>query len=754
MNIAMDVWFRLPPTSISRSIWMAVALATLAGSAEAQNAVQNSGAAQQSVVGDSLQEESLQEVVVTAERRSENLQRTPVAVSVRDGADLMQQGKFTVEQILEDVPSVNMTPAYGAVFGVGDSPSTTIAIRGVQANGGVPGNFGSLVPAVALYVDGVYNGIGGGYDIGQVEVLRGPQGTLYGRSATAGVVNVHTTAPMLGSYAGNVAVEIGQYDLQHYSGAVNLPLGDVLALRVSANYYSRSGWDAPVGHQVGAIYDGRAKLLYKPNDDLSLLIGFAMQDERLHGGERFGMVTGPESDAVTFTCSVCSMPINTGYAQTRQYWGQLDWDLGFATLTYIPALRTFTEHNFSVFKSLTTPGNIVPLSVPHDYFHTEELRLTSNSTLPLQWQTGVFYYRNSLTYSASAQTDSGFLLASADPAHKLTEQVGLFGETTYSFPSDTKLTLGVRGDYTKVQTDQVACQGPTGGVSCQTLSPQDGTLIWRNFTYKARIEQDLTPRNLVYATVSSAFLPGDVAVTSGVDSSGNIALVKAEYGAETLTSFEIGSKNRFLDDRLQINGDVFYYLYGGYQVAGVVGIGPQNSPLFNTVTSPARMIGAELELLFQLSRNDRLALNVGHNHGKFVDQPAAFSAAIANTRIGGIVPWTANPSYSHTFHFLEGQTLTLMAEGLYRSGYLVTQLNATQIADGYVPFDSNEAVLSGNVTAAWNPTENYSLSAYVRNVSDERYKTTVNAGSGADPRDNVARLSEPRTFGVVLNMKF
>ena len=143
----------------------------------------------------------------------------------------------------------------------------------------------SSAPGAAVYVDGVYEGIGSGYDIDRVEVLRGPQGTLYGRSATTGVVAFHTRNPNLDAYGGNAEVEVGNYDLQHYSAAVNLPLSNALWRCVWSGDYHDQG-DGYYGEAGGGwregwakTTDGRAKLLWTPNDAFSLLVGFAYEKQ-------------------------------------------------------------------------------------------------------------------------------------------------------------------------------------------------------------------------------------------------------------------------------------------------------------------------------------------------------------------------------------------------------------------------------------------------------------------------------------------
>ena len=189
---------------------------------------------------------TLQEVTVTAERRTSTVQRTAASISVRSGRDMLIQGRYQLKDILEDVPGVVGGAASSTATSLGsgtDNPASGLTIRGVQSNQGAGGSVTSTAAAAALYVDDIYGGIGGTYDIDRVEVLRGPQGTLYGRSATAGVVAIHNYDPNTTRLSAEAAVEIGNYDLRHYTGDVNLPLVQgKLAVRVSGNLYERDGY--------------------------------------------------------------------------------------------------------------------------------------------------------------------------------------------------------------------------------------------------------------------------------------------------------------------------------------------------------------------------------------------------------------------------------------------------------------------------------------------------------------------------------
>jgi iron complex outermembrane receptor protein len=332
-----------------------------------------------------------------------------------------------------------------------------------------------------------------------------------------------------------------------------------------------------------------------------------------------------------------------------------------------------------------------------------------------------------------------------------TKNLGVFAEATFDLTEATRLNVGLRHDNTKVTTVESSCSGlAILPLTCLAITAEQGTRSWNNWTYKLRFEQDLTSSSLLYASVATAFLPGDVSVANALP---DARLEPAPYEAETLTSFEVGSKNRFLDDRLQANAAIFYYRYGGFQQPVKVGEYFGTS-LFKIASSPATVLGAELELLLQATPSDRFGLNLSYVDAQYKDKSAVFQLGVVQDRIHGIVPLSISPSYTHTFDLPGGQTLSLGLEALFRSAYDVTGISQSDEALGLRPYARTDRQLTGNVNATWKLAENVSLSAYVRNVSDERYKTFLNVSAITPGTVGGAVLSDPRTYGAVLNVGF
>lgn len=722
------------------------------------------------------------DIIVTAERRSTSLQRTAASVSIRDGSALQREGKFTLRQVLEDVPSVLVNDINTQSTAGSDTPGASVTIRGIGANA-QPGAVSS-VGATAIYVDGVFEGVGSSFDIDRVEVLRGPQGTLYGRSATAGVLSFHTRDPKLDEWETGATAEIANYDLRHYTGAFNLPISDIAALRISADQYSRDGfYDRDGGHTNRT--SGRLKLLVKPTDTLSVVLGAALQDvENNSGGRQGSYVLG---EGVEYNNI---LPIVTGKNRFWQFWGDVKLQLGDVTVEYLPALRTWDQ---DAVQSSAGPA-LLPLRLlvktPVDRFHTQELRFSGLIAQKLHWLGGVFYYNNKLHNTNDVRwASSGGLLASSDTFRR-TENIGFYGDATYDIAPTWRLTGGLRWDYTKVQTEQTyttntsflcntplaptladgnpnpdcpAGSGDTNAGLPETLvsasiSGDAGKRTFRNFTFRARLEHDLTPHSLVYATVSSGFIPGDVQFGTGTNSTGQQVPVVRPYSAETLTSYEIGAKNRFFNGALQLNGDLFYYNYGGFQVQ--VNPNPIDPSAQFLVTVPARIWGAELEGVVTLSPDDRLRFGYTYVGSKLHDLPPEYTAAVSQDFVTGVPPHTINVNYDHTFH-LGDNTLVVNAYGRYTSAYdrrgisptFVSQLDAAGIdRDSLI---RQKGLFIANLTTSLTlDGDKITISGYVRNVFDKRYATDIEIQSVSPAFNATASLSDPRTFGVIASFKF
>jgi iron complex outermembrane receptor protein len=518
---------------------------------------------------------------------------------------------------------------------------------------------------------------------------------------------------------------------------------------VSGSDYSRDGYYAKQG---GAEHttDGRAKLLLKPTDDLTILAGIALQNNIERSGELGGSMN--PAGKIEYTQV---LPLGTGHDDTRQYWAKIDWNLGAATLTYLPALRYWTMHG-TTYSSPAPGATLTNLqTTPFDRFHTEELLLSSNAGSRIKWQTGAFFYDNDLRATVNLSVGGpffppgGVLLQNSVTSPRSTRNTGLFAEAGFPLTDTLSLTAGVRYDNTKVVTGEVNTTGlGAGGVL--VLPASDGTRKWNNTTYKLRLEDNLTASNLLYASISTAFLPGDVAISTG--STGLLSITP--YEAETLTAFEVGSKNRFLDERFQVNGALFFYRYGSYQQSVQTGFIPPGIFLFTNANSPARMTGGELELLYQPFRSDRFGLNVSVLNPYYVDKTPVFAVGVAQSKIPGIIPLTVDPSYSHIFAFGNNQSLTVQADALYNADYDVFAITSAVAAQGGGSYIKSGSHVVANLSASWAFTPAASLTLWGRNLTNQQFNNYADISRILPVVAAAGTLRDPRTFGVAVRVGF
>jgi len=820
-------------TGVLRRMTMLAIASTVAVGATSITAVayaQNSG-----------QSDQLEEVIITAERREQDVQKIAASVSVRSGEDLEAQGRYTLAQILQNIPGVEggaaETTGTGLMAGT-DSPAQGVVIRGIRSNLGTGGSITSVASSAATYVDDVYQGIGGNYDIGRVEVLRGPQGTLYGRSAVSGAVGTYTRNPEFDKFGGFATVDVGGNEVgaqasERYTAAVNIPFNDQLAIRIAGNSYKQGGlWENRTNGQTSQTA-GKMKILYKPTDDLSILVAGAFEDNKRFNGSTGVNITQPTVDNVVVS-KAALVSYYPGTTESRQLWAKVDWNVGFGTLTYIPTVRTYGNDQTNFNDTSTNCQTLTTLQMvpsiygyggtnargvqcfrqatgtPFDQFDTHEIRLASNPDSKLAWQAGGMYYLNRLKqHSANyyvnprdgrnSYVDSclyppfnyvnGVCVSGGNTQYlfysdtiKETKAMGAFAEATYPITDAFRFTGGLRFDDTRVTNHQfyyahgtASCLGradlyvnlgATGVTGCSLLA-DNGVRKFTNTTWKARVEYDVASDNMLYASVSTGASPGDLAVTTGLDGKPSILVLKSQ----TLTSYAVGSKNRFFDNKLQLNGEVYYQDYGGYQEANV-NIG-STEPVFTSIITPVKFYGLDAELLYQLTPKDRLGLNVGYTHGWYVGQDEVLYSTLAtplapaqSVKLGeyiyfktvyGIVPWTINANYDRIFNIEGGSRVTWHTDVKYTSPYYPARLSASNVSAGAAPYSRVSSEYIFNTNLMWRSADGkYSLNGYVRNVLDNRYKTGGSNGCGpfGCTGNTSATVYEPRSYGIVVSVDF
>ena len=733
--------------------------------------------------------EGLEDIVVTAQRRSESLQRAALAVSAVTGDQLARSGITETANLGKLVPSLVVQPTGG---------TTSFFLRGVGTNS--QNSFSEN--AIAFNFNGVYVGrptapAGVFYDLERVEVVKGPQGTLYGRNATGGAINVLPKRPVLGDFRAEGLFEYGNYDSKKGFLALNLPIGDTVALRVASQIVDRDGYitdgyDDDKGEAV------RASLLIEPSPlwSATLVADYYRQHGKGAGAvllPNAAFVVPPLEDRVSISDPRAQAAIR-GYAATlfappfcgglggfvtsgcvalagtdgfldNKFYGlsaTVVGDTGFGTLTVIPAWRR-SDVNFRTYLP-GFAGDFTDLAEQTSV----EVRFASEEGQRLRYVIGGFYFgENQATQNFFRQ---GNISTTRFTPRLNTESLAAFGQLTFDVTSALRLVAG--GRYTredKKQLTSTASGGLPGPVQPPLSAPFTGNLSFEKFTWKAGVEFDAGPASLVYANVATGFKSGGFFVAQPPNNT---------FAPETLTAYTVGAKNRFFDNKLQLNVEGFYWDYRDQQITYVGGV-PTGNGLFaqGSITVNAgksRIFGAEFEARFAPSRNDLFNLNVQYLNGKYDSlQTSNFSptgapvttgcrtlgSRAANPGVNGArffdidcsgkptvnsPKWAINLGYERTFELTGDLSLVAGARGnIESSRFLDANYRQDQKQDSFAVAD---AFITLESRGGW------SLTGFVNNLTDE--EVLARAGTRPILDFPVGTLRPPRTYGVRVGFNF
>jgi iron complex outermembrane receptor protein len=605
-----------------------------------------------------------------------------------------------------------------------ENASTEIYMRGVGSTLDLP----NIEPPNAFNFNGVYiprEGTSVGFfDIDQLEVLPGPQGTLYGRSALGGAVNVSFARPTQ-QLETEVVLEAGNYSLLHGTLAQNLPVTDELALRAAFDYIDHDGY-LRTGADSKDDYAGRLSALYQPSDDLELYVWVhgAKKDGKSPNLVRRGYNDGnfdgdpnafdhddPWNDIIS-----PQAPTASGQDYENLVTGaEVNWDLGDMTLTYIPGY-------FYLDWAADYWLEDIPAFLSAHYNQvTQELRLASDAGGRWQWLAGLYYYRVS--------NDGDFIVGGfplAQISRNRREGIAGFGQATYGLTDTLRLTFG--GRYSQ---DDIEGKGQTAfGEPYQAAEDYD------NFDWKLGLEADLGSQAMAYATVQTGYQPGTYNLFPSTPEQDNLV------DPADLTAYTVGIKTRFLDDRLQVNDEFFYYDYRDLLVQSF----NLNTGLLTTFNAQkVRIYGNQLDVLFQATGQDLFNLSVGWLHAEYEDfvVPPDVNIGMDNRDFGGYTlqyapEWTVTAGYQHDFEFASGY-LRARAETRYESSFwgTFTHSRGTE-QDGYTKSDASLTWYSDD--ADW------SLGVWIRNIENEAVLAATTTGQYGPYGD--AFIEPPRTYGV------
>ena len=750
-------------------------LATCTALVGALGAMATPAFAQQAATTQTPQADSgLGEIIVTAERRSSSTQKTAQAITAVSSDALVHSGVVNASGLSNVVPGVQVNQGGGF---------SQIVIRGV--GGGVVNNFGE--PGVAYNIAGVYiaqpyGGNAAFYDIQRVEVLKGPQGTLYGRNSTAGAINIVPNRPEIGSLAGGITAQAGNYSDLEVQGFLNVPLGDQFAARVSGSAIKHDGYFSN-GQSDANDRSLRGQLLYKPSSTFS--INF-IADYFKETGK--GPGDTPIFPGTDFNGAGAIQPGGTGrYLNPSDPWQNLDgsWvhatgfaapnatvapyadphinheqlilsaelnaDLGFANLTIIPGYVTTKVNDH-----LANYGYNSDVFTDAKQF-TAEARLASTGSGPLKWVLGLYHF-NQKNNSTQTFFQFGLGYITLGTPKLDSDSYAAFGQATYTLTTGLRLTGGVR--YTTESKDIngatvapgvpaflcpnfIPATGTGYGVSDRCSVANTGHLKFNSFNWKAGVEYDVGPRSLIYANASTGFRSGGF----------NPGSPPNTFDPEKLYAYEVGSKNEFMGGKLRVNVSAFYW---DYKRESNPVFGPIN-PIglaFVVVPGSSHVYGAELESAVKLSPHDTFAVNgliQQSNYVRYSTLAIPFIGVPAAVYDGMRRPLSptlsGNASYEHTFELASGAEVAANANISFASTSILSLAQPSPV--GF----SQSGYALGNLSLTYSaPAKAWSVTAYVNNVTNHFVATSVLQSTTTG---NVFQQAlPPRTYGVRASVKF
>ena len=699
----------------------------------------------------------IETIVVTAQRRPEDVQKSSLPISVLGQKDLAKAGVTNPQDLSRLVSGVRVTSGGARVAtyirGVGEASATSAYQTSVAYN------IDDVYVADPSTVTPLF------YDLARVEVLKGPHGTLYGRNTSAGSVNLIYTLPKLSEISGYMTASYGNYDDKQLVGAVNVPIGAVAAVRLSGNFVNRDGYLSD-GTYDDDRYAGRLQFLLEPNDRFTLRVtgdvahvggrgtGVVVIPHQAGNGKFTGAINAANNAAIL---AISPFPYTPGaglppIAQTgllhdtfmdhdqASIGAQLDYDVGFGTVTFIPAYRWSNTDSGSYGGY---PGMFQDKVNQTSY----ELRFSRDSDW-LAFVIGGYFL--DIDTETGAQVYASVLAKALNDDTLDTRSYAGYGQATIRLSDTFRFVGGLR--YTS--EDQTFI----GTADTGRLAAFSEKARFSRWTYRAGVEYDLSPGHMVYAIASEGFKSGGFNFFAPTPQFTNV------YQPEILDSYTIGSRNRFLNGTVQLNVEAFYWDYKDIQKSRI-GFTPAGDLQFITSNAAAaRIYGAEISLVAQPTPHDSIKATLVYLDSKFTS--FAFetpfptdprSTACGLTALppfitdctGRPLPhsphWSGTASYDHIFEVANGGSFVLGGSLDFAS----SSFNGLE----YIENERNPGFVRLNADLTYNsPNDRFSITAFIRNITNREIR--INGSQGFAPTLVFSQVDPPRTYGVRATVRF
>ncbi|WP_313805922.1 TonB-dependent receptor domain-containing protein [Sphingobium sp.] len=662
----------------------------------------------------------LVDIIVTAEKRSVSSQRAAAAITAITSDEITARGIQNVLQVQNLVPALKLaqegSTAVAFIRGVG------VAIN-LNTDPGVSVNFnGTNIPRD---VTGATNM----FDVERVEVLPGPQGTIYGRSASGGVINVDFKRPGK-EMGGDFQVEYGNYDFVHLSGAIDLPASETARFRIAANYNKRDGY---LSSGSGAEDDlgFRLSTVLEPTDRLSVFLwgSYIAHRGSFPNGVNYPFLDPdhPYNDLQPAAYQAFG-PVSEGTFHQDVYLagGQVDYKGDGFTLSYIPAYSRAKADTYYFYGGVPI---VFDYSVDQQ---SNELKLATDPGSRLQVLGGLYQFR--MSYKDFV-VGLPFGNVYDFPLSKL-YGVSAYAQFTYSLNPALRVVVGGRYSSTKRHAEVNENLGV--GVPPQpfTFSKRYNRADW-----KAGIEADVGPASMAYATIQTGFNPGTFNTNPSVPGS------KPGVDPTKLLSYTAGIKNRFFNNRVQFNVEGFYYDYRDLLVTAA-NVRTGVTQAYNA--KKVEIYGMQVDTRYAPTSRTEFHASVGYLHAENKDFIFPDPSGGADIDLTGLTPiyaprWTINVGASQTIPLRSGAEIVLRADN-HTESHAWAQFDH---APGTRTGSYSKTDLSISFSPAGKP---FSLTGWVQNVENARQ--TSLAVSGGIPGPAAIVLARPRTYGVRMGFDF
>lgn len=749
-------------TALLGFVMAAPAAAETGGEAASAQDGAQAGAPADSGQDDAAAESSGADIIVTAQRREQRLQDVPVSVAAFSGDAIREMAATTISDVITKVPGVRIqAPAGNAGFPV-------FNIRGVTVLDFTYTNEAS----VALYADDVYLGNPAFatlqlFDLERVEVLRGPQGTLYGRNATGGLVQYVSRSPT-DTFEMNVMAQYASFNDMTAEVAVSGPLAEGVRARIAGRINSSEGWQTNLitrTHLASVDYSvavrGMLEVDLAPTVELTLNGHYSHTEGSEDGRALFGArvpgspaVRCATADILASRCANQAGFIDPDPDPRRVYselskipyeleaaggWAKLEADLGFASLTSVTSYEWGTK--FDAIDTDASHNSVTNFETRYYISHkqlSQELRLAGD-TGPLNWQVGAYYYGDKRFFTAALPR----LRTGTWSDQKIRSYAG-FGDVTWAVTDSVNLNGGIR--YTsdrKNLIDLVAVLDPVTGTRGGTPRFRFSDILKTNkVTWRLGADWHVTPDHMLYVSAATGFKSGGyntgfVSALSGV----------GPVSPETITTYEAGFKTSWLDRALTVNGSIFHSDYKGIQASASVPctVLPCAAPTINVYLNigDAKIDGGELEVQARPTSDLTITLAGALNYNKVSAAPTVLIGGVPldGKRLANTPRFSGNAGFAWEPSLGNGNAI-LAADVNYATSVFFRPENT--------PLAVQKAYALVNARIGWKSDDDLRIELFATNLTNEEYFVSL-----TDLGEEVAGTwGRPRQYGIRVSKAF